>query len=179
MRIVYPRGSVIVPCEETGSLTQRDKMNYQLEKLTAKVAAVNRANEHAAKLHTILHARFAPLVGEKILKADGSLLAKYIDLVPKDDDDIRVFRMSSTYSLAWTVKTCEHMSDSCLYHQTAVYVGNLDGNRLSNLLDFEERRSDFTVDEILEKRAAYESAKRLVDEIKGGLFPFGENGYND
>lgn len=158
--------------------TKEIKMNTRLEKLTAKVVAINRANAYAEKLHTILHERFAPLVGEQILKADGTLLKKYSDLVPKlegeDKDDIWIYRLSSAYSLAWVVKTCESMTGSCIYHETVAYIGNLDGKRLSNLLDFEERRSDFTVDEILEKRAAYESANRLADELKGKLYPFGE-----
>lgn len=151
-------------------------MNTRLEKLTAKVAAVNRANEYAAKLSSILHESFAPLVGQQILKVNGSLLAKYADLLPKQNThDLLVYRLSSPYSLAWVVKTCESMAESCVYHQTTVYVGNLDGKVLSNLVEFEDRRSDYTVDEILEKVSAHDAAKRLVDNLRGELYPFDTN----
>jgi len=153
-------------------------MNTRVEKLTAKVAAVNRANEYAAQLYTVLAERFAPLVGQKILKVDGSLLGKYAGLVPElpSKRDIHVYRHSSDYSLAWTVKTCEFMPPhSCMYHEVTVYVGDLRGQTLEKMTIHPfSGRTDYSVEEITGKRAAYESAKRVADELRGDLYPFGE-----
>lgn len=153
-------------------------MNTRVEKLTAKVAAVNRANEYAARLYAVLAERFAPLVGQKILKVDGGLLGKYAGLVPElpSEPSIHVYRHSSDYSLAWTVKTCEFMPPhSCMYHEVTVYVGDLRGQTLEKMtLHPFSGRTDYSVEEIMGKRAAYESAKRVADELRGDLYPFGE-----
>jgi hypothetical protein len=153
-------------------------MNTRVEKLTAKVAAVNRANEYAARLYAALVEKFAPLVGQKILKVDGTLLAKYEGLVPvlPCSPDLHVYRHSSDYSLAWTVKTCEFMPPhSCMYHEVTVYVGDLRGATLEKMTVHPfTGRTDFSVEEITGKRLAYESAKKVADELRNDLYPFGE-----
>jgi hypothetical protein len=153
-------------------------MNTRLESLTAKVAAVNRANEYATRLYTALAEKFAPLVGQKILKADGTLLAKYAGLVPTlpCSPDLHVYRHSSNYSLAWTVKTCEFMPpNGCMYHEVTIYIGYLQGATLEKMISTPfTGRTDFSVEEIIGKRAAYESAKRVADELRNDLYPFGE-----
>lgn len=153
-------------------------MNTRVEILTAKVAAVNRANEYATRLYAALVEQFAPLVGQKILKADGTLLAKYAGLVPNlpCTPDLHVYRHSSDYSLAWTVKTCEFMPpNGCMYHEVTVYVGDLRGQTLEKMAIHPfAGRTDFSVEEITGKRAAYESAKRVADELRNDLYPFGE-----
>jgi hypothetical protein len=151
-------------------------MNTRVEKLTAKVAAVNRANEYAARLYAALSANFAPLVGQKILKVDGTLLAKHERLVLPCSPDLHVYRHSSDYSLAWTVKTCEYMPPhSCMYHEVTVYVGDLRGATLEKMTVHPfTGRTDYSVEEITGKRLAAESAKRIADELRSDLYPFGE-----
>lgn len=153
-------------------------MNTRVEKLTAKVAAVNRANEYAARLYAALADNFAPLVGQKIIKADGTLLAKYEKLLPvlACSPDLHVYRHSSDYSLAWTVKTCEFMPPhSCMYHEVTVYVGDLRGATLEKMTVHPfTGRTDYSVEEITGKRLAAESAKKVADELRSDLYPFGE-----
>jgi hypothetical protein len=153
-------------------------MNTRLESLTAKVAAVNRANEYATRLYAALVEQFTPLVGQKILKADGTLLAKYAGLVPNlpCTPDLHVYRQTNDYSLAWTVKTCESTDHSCMYHEVTIYVGYLKGATLENMIPTPfTGRTDFSAEEIIGKRAAYESAKRVADELRNDLYPFGEH----
>lgn len=65
-------------------------MNTREEKLKARVAAVNRANAYAAVLYAAMIEKFTPLMGQKILKVDGSLLAKHeIVFPPFPRQDIR------------------------------------------------------------------------------------------
>jgi len=152
-------------------------MNTRVEKLTAKVAAVNRANEYAARLYAALVEKFGPLVGQKILKADGTLLAKYAGLVPDlpCSPDLHVYRHSSDYSLAWTVKTWIGLSHSCMYHEVTVYVGDLRGATLDKMTVHPfTGRTDYSVEEITAKRLSAESAKRVADELRSDLYPFGE-----
>jgi len=152
-------------------------MNTRVEKLTAKVAAVNRANEYAARLYAALVEKFGPLVGQKILKADGTLLAKYAGLVPDlpCSPDLHVYRHSSDYSLAWTVKTWTLLPHSCMYHEVTVYVGDLRGATLDKMTVHPfTGRTDYSVEEITAKRLSAESAKRVADELRSDLYPFGE-----
>lgn len=154
-------------------------MNTKLERLTAKVAAVNKANVYAAKLYPELVKIFEPLVGEKILKVDGTLLSKYAALLPEFpcNPHLHVYRNSSDYSLAWTVKSCEMMPPhSCMYHEVVVYVGEIRGQHLVKMMDHPfNGRTDFTVEEILGKREAYISAKKVMEELRSELYPFGDD----
>ncbi len=152
-------------------------MNTRREKLTARVAAVNKANAYANELYVKLADYFRPLVGQKILKADGSLLAKIEKDLPEmaSGNELHVYRHRSEYSLAWTVKTCEFMPPhGCMYHETTVYVADLKGQTLGELSRPFEARSDYTVEGIEKLREAYETAKKAADNARSALFPFGE-----
>lgn len=153
-------------------------MNTRAEKLACKVAAINRANAYGKEIYKTLTAIFEPLVGEKILKADGSLLAKYAALVPKFEYShaLHVYRHTSDYSLAWVVKTCEPLPPhSCMYHESVVYIGDLRGHTLEKLCIHPfDSRSDYTVEEITQKRVDFENAKKALDNARSALYPFGE-----
>ena len=153
-------------------------MNTREERLRTRIVAVNRANDYGNKLYRELTNIFRPLVGQKILKADGQLLAKYQPLLPHfpNTPQLHVYRHTSEYSLAWSVKTCEFMPPhSCMYHTVTVYVGDLRGDKLEKLsVNSFEGRTDFTAEEILTKRADYEAAKRIADNARNSLWPFGE-----
>ena len=152
------------------------------EALNAKIVAVNRVNAEANRLHTLLTEAFAPYVSEKILKADGSLLAKYSNLhivlsrLP-NSNSLRVFRHLSDYSLAWTVKACESLplSGGCIYHEQTIYIADLRGQYLEKLSAYHgPLRTDFTADEIVGRREIYSAAKEWASKCLGELAPFGE-----
>ncbi len=157
--------------------------NERQARLEAKVKAVNRAHAHAVKLYDALVPVFTPLVGCKILKADNTLLQsvqKVIPVVEGGNSSLRVYRNQSNYSLAWTVNASENIvgQQSCLYYEISVYVGNLDGQVLKDIMDPANqgfRRTDYTAGEIEGKRNVYEEAKKVMEDAKSALWPFGEN----
>lgn len=148
--------------------------------LAAKVKAVNKANAEAAKLLPKLVEIFRPLVGQQVLKAAGGLLLKVEKVLPEfpDTHGLMVYRHSSNYNLAWTVKTCENIEGThgCLYHEVTIYVGNLNGCVLTDLNTTQmELRTDYTVEEIEAARKKYEEVRRIADEARSALYPFGEH----
>lgn len=151
-------------------------MNHTLK---ARVTARNRANQHAVALYPVLAKIFKPLVGKKVLTAQGRLLHKYRELLPKMPSTVAlsVYNHSSGYSLAWLVKTCEQIEGNCccVYEEAVVHVGSLDNNVLRELDQPFEGRSDYTVEKVEEARKEYEKAKKVADNLKYALFPFGES----
>lgn len=147
-------------------------------RLAAKVKAVNAANAYAVTLYDALTDIFRPLVGQVILKNGGDLLAKVAKLLPEfpHGNSLMVYKLSSAYSLAWVVKTSENVDGdcTCLYHETTVYVGNVSGHTLTELCKPLSLRSDYTVDEIRAARQRHNEAKRIADEARSALYPFGE-----
>lgn len=147
------------------------------DRLVARVNAVNKANAYGMELHTQLTAIFAPFVGTKIEKVDGTLLAKVKNLLPPfpSTPALHVYRQTSNYSLVYVVKTCELIPPhGCIYADTSVYIGEMDVSTLVKLSDKPVFRTDYTVEEVQANRAAYEAAKKLASEAESKLFPFGE-----
>jgi hypothetical protein len=158
----------------------------QIERLSAKVKAVNEANKYAITLFSQLTAIFALLLGKDILKNDGTLLAKYQALLPvfPSGSKLRVYRSRSDYSLAWVVNAGENAGDHWIYHETHVYIGSLEGKTLNLMTDdtgspFSKNslcpiRTNYTVQEIQGKREFYKVAKEVADKALSDLYPFGE-----
>jgi hypothetical protein len=153
-------------------------MITRLQELTAKVAAVNKANAYALELYDKLAPLFTPLAGKQIFKATGEFLAKVQKLLPELPCTVplSVYRRSSDYMLAWTVKTCESIPPhSCTYHETTVYVGTVHHYAfLTEIAAKPDLRTDYTVEEILAKRETFAAARKIADEAKSALHPFGE-----
>jgi hypothetical protein len=127
---------------------------------------------------------FAPYVGCKIIKADGTLLKAIKDQMPEmpSTPRLHVYRNSSDYTLGWTVKTC--VSDDrghAQYYDITVYVGDMGnnfegkGHLLAKLSSPFEARTDFTVEEVEGKRQRYKEVKKIADDAFSALHPFGEN----
>ena len=60
-------------------------------------------------------------------------------------------------------------------HEVTIYVGDLNGSVLTSISPPFEGRADYTAEEVVEKRAKYEKAKKLADAARSDLSPFGEN----
>jgi len=150
--------------------------------LKAKVEAVNEANTCANMLKRRLDKVFLPLVGRAIVKSNGDLLKRteawqMVDEIHGSNSRSQsIYRSASNYSLAWTVRTCVSIEDShvCVYHETTVYIGKLNGTILSGIDPESHYKTDYTVDDIIERRAAYVIAKKAADNAYSDLFPFGE-----
>jgi hypothetical protein len=145
--------------------------------LVAKVKATNKANAYAMEIYDKLAAVFAPLVGQKIEKADGGLMAKYAKLLPEFISGVpmHVYRYNSNYSLMYVVKTCESIPPhGCTYYEASCYVGEMRDGVLTKLCNRPQLRTDYTVAEVKANREAYKAAQAIADDAKGKLHPFGE-----
>ena len=146
------------------------------ERTEAHVRAVNMANAAAIELYPKLAELFRPLVGTKIEKVDGTLLAKIAMTLPEFPctPALHVYKHTSNYSLAWSVKTCVSIPGYCVYYEATVYVGNMRNGVLTELSKPFSARTDYTADEVIQKRDVYEKAKQAADDARSDLFPFGE-----
>lgn len=147
--------------------------------LKAKVKAVNSCHDEANKLYDVLLPIFKPLLGCQLDKMDGTFLAKIDKLVPDlpHATKLSVFRSSSEHSLSFTVKTWEHIADShgCLYYETTLYIGDMRGGVLIALTERPKPfRTDFTEQEIQDKRITWREARDALDDARSALCPFGE-----
>ena len=147
--------------------------------LKAKVKAVNYCHEEANKLYDVLLPIFKPLLGCRVDKMDGTFLAKIAKLVPDFHPIPRlsVFRSTSEYSLSFTVKACEQITDShgCLYYEITLYIGDLRGGILTELTARPKPfRTDFSEQEILDKRITWRKARDAFESARSDLWPFGE-----
>lgn len=149
-------------------------------KLQAKVKAVNAAMAAVNEWHPRLREFFAQFVGQKILKADGSLLGKVDKLVKElglpNKHNLQVFRAVSQYALMYTVKTSEMDSEhTCLYYEIHFGIGNLENGVLANLSDKRDiARADYTVEEIMRKQDICKDLREQLNKAVADLWPFGE-----
>lgn len=153
--------------------------------LEARVKATNLVHEWANKIEPILKARFLPLVGQKILKADGSMMAKYAELANvsalQPDKMHRICRETrSSYSLAWCLDVCVSVEgfEGCIYEKQMVYVGQIKGSTLESVypakLASETHRTNYSADEVTALRAEYERLNKIAKDAQSALLPFGE-----
>lgn len=145
-----------------------------MSKLAAQIEATNIGHKRANELYKELVEIFRPLVGQKIQKADGNLLAKVEKLMPKIGytHKLHVYKNVSRWSLSYVVKSCVAYSESCVYDETTVYIGTVDGDTLIRISDYEEKRCDYTLEEIQQKRKEYNIVKAQLEKIGSELFPF-------
>ncbi len=110
-------------------------------------------------------------------------MEKIQHLVPKlGNDKIQVYRHKSDYSLAWCVKTSEPDSGdpkgnhTVLYWEVTVYIGDLAGAIFTRInSEFTgDTRTDYTAEEIENKRKILTAAKTALSSAESALFPFGE-----
>lgn len=153
-------------------------MKTATSKLEARVIGENYVNEQANKLFYILNEYFTPLVGCKVVKADGSLLKKIQDDMPEIDfPKCTVYKNSSNYVLSWSVKVCVNYEGRAYYSEATVYIGDLVGTKLSMLYPSEQqasRKTDYTVEEIEAAREEYKQLEKQLNDARSKLFPFGE-----
>lgn len=150
-----------------------------MNKLEANVDAVNRAHAYANYIDPILRAIFEPFVGQKILKQDGTLMEKYRKLVPafENTNSLCVFKRSTDYSLAWTVRTCsiypESSHHSAFYYEITVYICDINGAVLSGMCATRpDAKADYKVEDIQKIRQEVKEAEKALDAIKRKLGPF-------
>ena len=153
-----------------------------MNKLQARVEAVNKANTLANEVYAKLTAFFAAYVGQKIFNADGSMVKKIRDKMPTfpDNRSLNVTAAHSRYNIAYTVNACESYEERGntfgMYHHTITYIGDLDNSNILKAISQNggNFRTDYTVEDVAAKREAYKVAKAAADKAQSDLFPFGE-----
>lgn len=157
-------------------------MSDRLNRLRARVEARNLAAAEANRIRPLLREFFASYVGKKVLKADGSLLKSIDDalnaagIFPVYSNRLHVYRSTSShYSLTWVAKSCVVIEGAVAYEEAAVYIATLSGADLSHMnADHGDEKCNYTVEEIQALRKDYEVKKRIADDAKSALYPFGE-----
>ena len=138
------------------------------DKLVDKVRAVNKAHACGMEIYAQLTEALRPLMGEKIVTAQNTLLKKVEKLIPELPyrQDLRVVLDSIClpYSLAWRVSAYEDAHYSCL-----VYVGILDDGKLINFNPPFKGRTDYTEQEVRRLRMEVEEAKRKVQAAQDAV----------
>jgi hypothetical protein len=148
------------------------------ERLKAKVVAVNKANKYAKELYEMLVPVFQPFVGQKIIKDTGGLYNKVEKALPvlPNTHEVRVYRQSGGYSLAYTIQVNESVPDyGAIYHEVTVYLGNLRNGILTKLDDRKpEGREDWTAEEVQAGREKIVTAREALRDAESAIYPFKE-----
>jgi hypothetical protein len=155
-------------------------MEQQRAALAAKVQAVNAVHKEALALYPFLADVFRPLIGQKVVKADGTLLAKVKALLPTFQYTVlhSITPRHDRYSLRWLVQDGVRLpgDGGCIYHDINVGVGCLKDGVLIQLYPPFEGRADYTVAEIEANRARYADAAKAQNEALTALTHFGVAG---
>ena len=151
----------------------------RIEELQANIDAQNEAGTYAKQLYAQLLPIFKPLVGTKILKANGSVIAKIKISLPEFpcNGRLHVYRFMSGYSLTWIVKACATFRgpgcwDSSIYRDASVTIGDLDGATLKDIKEAPDYRTDYTLEEIKDKWSKAEAAEKAYEAAKSACYPF-------
>lgn len=158
--------------------------------LEAKVDARNRLNAASNNVLPLLIANFTPLVGQKIMKANG-IMEKYRGLVPKlseatgDQPGVSLALNPSNYSFSFRLNTgnwYKHRNPAngpCIhYEEDIIYVGDFTNNGglyLFKVCEFQPHKTDYSVAEVLIKRRTADELESMFRAAESDCFPFGRN----
>lgn len=163
------------PAEKGAWATANERARTRHEQaLIAKVKGQNKVNAIANAYEKQLIEAFRPFLGTKIL-THGGLAARVKPHIP-EAPDARCWRAPSTHSLYYEMDVTESIGEyGCTYCKATVYVGDLDGYNLAKVLEPQPpRRTDYTVEEIVELRKSLRVARDAVSAIQSKLATFGE-----
>lgn len=151
--------------------------------LAAKVAARNRANNIANKLHPLLVAEAAKLLanGKSLDKADGELTAvarKAFSpiLAQFEGGRVQIWISRNYASFSFTVKTWETCNGISVYEEAFGYVAENDSvnGGMKPCTPCATRRTDYDVASIEAARKALVVAKQALRDAENALCGFGE-----
>lgn len=144
--------------------------------LEQKVRGVNLAHKYANELYPKLVEHFKPLVGQKVYKADGTLLKKIKDQLDTiylpTGNELRIMRFCGPYDIHYEVQTIISHNGRALYHSANVYVVHVQDGVIDRIADPYERKTDYTADTVIADRKALEEAEEAVREIQSRLNHF-------
>ncbi len=160
--------------------------------LEAKVAGLNELNRHIIALRPVIaNLVNTKFLGRKIVNANGKVTKAFSDAVsevmPKElhDWDFNIY----SYSIYLGVRFCNgykygNPHDETCYSEKTVQIVCMDADKIvksSNITEniqyneSEAFRTNFTVQEIIEKREALREAEKVVIRMNTALFDFGKS----
>ena len=156
-------------------------MTIHPNSLAAKVAAQNEANKIALDSYYKAIEPLKLFIGEKILKADLTLLEKVKKSLPEltNTNECRAYyNIGAGYSLriSVTVNKCFASRDCQIaeYMEATAYLCDLRGSILIKLYEPPQLRFDFTEEEVLAARGDLRAAKQAESLARSRLHGFGE-----
>jgi hypothetical protein len=150
----------------------------------AQVCAVNKVYRYLEAVSPALCALADRYKGQKVLKADDTMTAKFsaeVAFVLGAFPETRLYQVyvkASCYSVHLVAKACEHYEKpgsehtSCLYFEESTYFADIDGQKVAKAYAPRGKSEMFTVDGILAARERYALASKALDEAKAVLHPF-------
>ncbi len=135
--------------------------------LEIKVDLVNRVHTLCNGYKPVLIDAMRPFVGQKIVKADGSLTAKAraaLDAVfTAAPTDCHVYYDASHCSLWVEIKGHENGERYTIYHKGAILIGYVTNQELAELKpDPCGYRTDYTADEVLKARKRIDDLEQKI-----------------
>lgn len=154
-------------------------------KLAAKVAARNRVHQFANEIYDAVSPILAPFVGKKVYRSDGCLLEKVRKLLPEFETQQpsillpysqQCWRNVSKYHIAWNVQAVQsYNGDRNVLQEAMVYIAWVRDGNLTEIVNAPAFRTDYTFEDIMQKRKDFVAAKNAYEAAQNALFPFGEN----
>lgn len=146
------------------------------ESLKARIEVINKSHQTANEYYPKFINIFEKYVGQKVLKADGCLLAKIATEVANlslpNTPNLQIYRQRSNHILWWTVRasSCGHWTHT---YESTIDIGELDLGTLKNISPHISYRDNFTVEEALVNREAYRVLKHQAERAANACHPYG------
>lgn len=147
--------------------------------LSLKIKATNKANDIANRLYRQMADVFGNLVGQKILKADGSFTKKVEALVPKPigsgADGVHVYKSySGKWAVSWTVRVTVFDGDDHVDAEATAYVCEMEGDTVKCLHSQSPLKTDYDFLIVQTLRELAKMKKKEYDEAQSACYPFEE-----
>lgn len=153
-----------------------------IEFLELQVAARNEVNAKANKLGESLRDFFLARMGQKVIKTTPyrSFAAKIkvqldtiVDFAELESRQMSiVFDTGSEYSVYATLKKRFDYDERSHFQRCMIYVCSLQDLCVAEFKKCEPRRTDYTVQEVIEKRKRIAQLDREISELKGSVRDF-------
>ena len=149
--------------------------------LEARVASVDRANQYANQVYDILTKIFAPFVGQKIRKKDGTLLEKVKDAFGDFEfvtgNYLSARMLDNKHSLGYLIQAGTMADDGKMYwHECPVYIGHTNEAILTDIdPTFVKYKTDYNYRNIQKLRETFWEKEKEYLKARENLYPFGEN----
>lgn len=146
---------------------------YTINKLAAKIRAVNTANEQGKLLYGQIVEKITPFIGTKILKTGDKLIKKIAQEIEAPyNNDLLIYQNPSRYTLSYVVKSSCRDGGEYESHEAVVYIGNIRDGILTDLFCPFNERSDFSTQEIIETMDEIKNLEKKLDQEKNKIYPF-------